>query len=404
MADGNNNEFPQGAPGGGSGNGGGDDVLDNSRPAVASAPAKTLVLVVLGLLFIGIVVKSLFFQSKPEIKNTRKEMTAPNDQSVSINPHDLPAKPSEITNIPPPPPPPPPPPVSAITPPPPPPPPHLQNGPTNEQLKARIHAPMLAVSSNTVTPAGTPSATAAKKTTPSDPNLAWAQGIEDSKAETVTATQVKNLNRTILQGKFIPGVLETAIDSSLPAPIRAITSHDTYAENGRNILIPKGSRIIGVYNSAVKRGQGRVFIIWTRVIRPDGVDIAIDSPGVDALGRGGMGGEVDNKYFETFSTAILTSSMDVAVAAIGDALFGNQNQSSSVGPSGTSTVNSSPTATAMQTAIQNLGTVGQSIVNNVVNLEPTIHVDQGSQINIFVNKDVVFPQELINGGEAGIIP
>jgi type IV secretion system protein VirB10 len=116
-----------------------------------------------------------------------------------------------------------------------------------------------------------------------------------------------------------------------------------------------------------------------------------------------MGGHVDNKYWEAFSTAILTSSLDVGVAAVGDALFGNQQQTTTVGPDGGTTTTSSPTSTAMQQAVQNVGTVGQSIVGSVVNLQPTIYVDQGEQINIFVNKDVVFPIETFGGG-AGFIP
>jgi len=278
---------------------------------------------------------------------------------------------------------------------------YSKSGPSNEQLNARNRAPMLSGSAlaNSIT-----SNNDKKKNTPApstDPNAAFAQSIADSSTETVEATRVKNLGRTIIQGKLIQGVLETAIDSTLPGDVRAIVSHDTYAESGRSILIPKGSRIVGTYNSSVKRGQARVFIIWTRVIRPDGVDVAINSPGVDALGRAGMTGDVDNKYFEAFSTAIMTSSLDVAVAAVGDALFGSQQQTTTTTGGGT-TASSSTSATAMQNAIQNLGTVGQSIVNSTVNLQPTIHIDQGEMINIFVNKDIVFPTGL--NGESGFIP
>ena len=195
---------------------------------------------------------------------------------------------------------------------------------------------------------------------------------------------------TIAQGKLVHAVLETAIDSSLPGTIRAIVSHDTYAEAGRSILIPKGSRLIGTYNSAIRRGQSRVFIVWQRVIRPDGVDIMIDSPGVDALGRAGMTGDVDNKYFEIFSGAIMTSALDIGVAAAGDALFGNQQTTSTNNGTGTTTTQS-PTSTAMQTAVQNISDVGNGIVNNALNTTPTIYIDQGTPIDVFVNKDLVFP-------------
>jgi type IV secretion system protein VirB10 len=101
---------------------------------------------------------------------------------------------------------------------------------------------------------------------------------------------------------------------------------------------------------------------------------------------------VDNKYFDMFSTALLTSSMDVSMAAIGQGLFGTQQQVQTAGASGGgTTVVQSPSATAMQQGIQNLGQVGQSIIANTLNVAPTITVDQGTPINIFVNKDLVFP-------------
>ncbi|MEI7669062.1 MAG: TrbI/VirB10 family protein, partial [Pseudomonadota bacterium] len=281
----------------------------------------------------------------------------------------------------------------------PPPPPVIEakSAPTNEKVQARMKSAML-TGGGSAAPANVKNKS---NYVGNDPNSSFAQSVEESKSETIEATQVKNLNRTIIQGKFIHGVLETAIDSTLPGPIRAITSHDTYAESGRSVLIPKGSRLIGTYNANIRKGQARVYIIWTRVVRPDGVDVAINSPGVDSLGRVGMGGDVDNKYFEAFSTAILSSSLDIGIAAVGEALFGNQQQTTTTTAGGTTTV-SSPSATAMQTAVQTVGEVGKTIAASTLSIMPTIHVDQGQEINIFVNKDVVFPYGI--GGGTGFIP
>lgn len=392
------NEFPQGEHGAVHA---GEEQLESSRPAVAAAPGKLLVVVIFALLFIGIVIKSLFFSSSPPpVPENKKQVIQEAANPASITQEGLPSLPTNQQPVMPPPVEPPP---QVLPPPEPPPEITTKGGPTNEQLNARVHAPML-------TGAGlsaanlTSSDNQKKKPVSTDPNTAFEQSVSENSSETVEATRIKNLNITIAQGKFIHGVLETAIDSTLPGNVRAIVSHDIYAESGKSILVPKGSRIVGVYNSSVRRGQARVFIIWTRIIRPDGIDVAINSPGVDSLGRSGMGGDVDNKYLEAFSTAILTSSLDIGVAAIGDALFGSQQQTTTTGPNGGSstTTSSSPTATAMQTAVQNLGSVGQSIVNSTVNLAPTIHIDQGEIINIFVNKDVVFPYGL--SSEMGFVP
>jgi type IV secretion system protein VirB10 len=358
--------------------------FESSKPAVASAPGKTIFILLGVAIIVFIIVRSLFFSGSdkpaappPKIKET---VTRP-EPVVNITP---PVQTVNVPNLPPPPPVQTPPVLQPPTFQPP-----VAKGPNDEVLRQRIRSPMV------ITGGGLAAALAPKKMAKTgipgeDPNIAWERSIEPSQADQVSATRINNLNTTIAQGKVIQGILETAINSDLPGQLRAIVSHDIYAEAGKDILVPKGSRIIGSYNSSVKRGQARVFIIWTRVIRPDGVDIEIDSPGTDALGRAGLGGYVDNKYFEMFSTALLTSSLDIGVAAAGQGLFGNQQQTTTQGGGGVTTT-SSPTSSAMQEAVANVGTVGNSIVNSTINLGPTITVDQGTPINIFVNKDLIFP-------------
>jgi len=373
--------------------------LGSTRPSVAAAPKEVLVFILLAIAFVGIVMYFLFSSPAPAPKPVKKEPEKVASSNTIVPASALPPPPNfapitpVATTTPPPAPPPILPPAPQIT---------SKGGPNNEKLHARMASPMMAGGATGGGAFGS-SGQVKKKSSyaGNDPNNAFAQSVEESSADSVTATRVNNLNRTIIQGKLVQAVLETAIDSTLPGPIRAIVSHDTYAESGRSILIPKGSRIIGVYNSSVRRGQARVFIIWTRVIRPDGIDIAINSPAVDALGRTGMEGYVDDKYFEAFSTAILASMLDIGVAATGDALFGNQQQTTTTTGGGTTTT-SSPTATAMQEAIQNVGDVGKSIVGSTLNVVPTIHIDQGTEINIFVNHDLVFPFGM--GASSGFVP
>lgn len=396
------NDFPPDEAGGGAaGGGGGDAPLNTGRPAVAAAPGKLIFVLLFAGIFIFIIVRSLFFGEKPEVKEVhhgKESVTAENSRSqseLSISPGSLPAPPTaeltSTTTAAPPPPPPPPPPPALLTPPNPEV--HGGGGTNDEALNRRIHSPMLAVNGGVPK---SPVAVAKQRGAVadiSDPNGAFAQNISLSSAEKKAAGKITDLRVTIAQGKLIHAILESAINSSLPGPIRAVVSHDTYAEAGRDILIPKGSRIIGTYNSSIRRGQSRVFIVWQRIIRPDGVDIMVDSSGIDALGRAGMSGEVDNKYFELFSAAILTSSLDIGVAAVGDALFGNQQTTSTSGAAGTTTTQS-PTATAMQTAVQNISNVGANIVQGVVNTTPTIIIDQGTPIEVFVNSDLLFPPGL----------
>lgn len=266
-------------------------------------------------------------------------------------------------------------------------------------MQQRIRSNMLVLNSNNAASTAaddSESVNARNAINRSDPNAAFTTAaIQASQAETASATQVSNLNTTILQGKIIHAILETAINSDLPGTLRAIVSRDTYAESGRTVMIPKGSRLIGTYNTGIARGQRRVLIIWTRMIRPDGLDIMIGSPGIDSLGRGGVEGIVDNKYTEMFSAAVLTSLVTIGTAAAGDALDSNGSTTTTTNANGTTTTGTT-TGSAVQGGVSSLGNVGTQIVNSFLDLRPTITIDQGTQINVFVNRDLIFPSDIVD--------
>ncbi len=228
---------------------------------------------------------------------------------------------------------------------------------------------------------------------PNDPNALWAAGL-NSKVERVKATTIGNLNRTIAQGRIIQATMESALRTDLPAPIRAIVSRDTYAESGRAALIPKGSRLIGSYNTALNSGQTRVFVIWTRVIRPDGIDVMIGSPLVDQIGQAGIGGQVDSKFQEIFSRSLLSSVMNIAVAIGADKIEGGTT-TTTTSPQGGSQTSGDAATTATTNALNRLGSVTDSFIQRFITVQPTILVDQGTVVNVFVNKDLVFPEEAV---------
>jgi type IV secretion system protein VirB10 len=180
------------------------------------------------------------------------------------------------------------------------------------------------------------------------------------------ATQMGDLSLTVPQGAVIPAVLETAIDSDLPGYTRAVVSRDVRSFDGALVLIPRGSRLIGQYRSATSLGQKRAFVIWSRVIRPDGVSVEIGSPGTDDLGRGGLTGKVDRHFFTRFGGSILLSVLNAGIAAVGD------------GPMTTIAIGSPGQAAAAASMVQ------------PENIPPTIKVAQGQSIRIFVARDLDF--------------
>ena len=96
---------------------------------------------------------------------------------------------------------------------------------------------------------------------------------------------------TVTEGTMIPAVLETAINTDVPGYVRAVVSQDVRSFDGTTVLIQRGSRLIGQYQSGVQQGQKRAYVVWTRLIRPDGASINIASPavGFDGRNRWGIG-------------------------------------------------------------------------------------------------------------------
>jgi type IV secretion system protein VirB10 len=177
---------------------------------------------------------------------------------------------------------------------------------------------------------------------------------------------LSNRTTTVAQGALIPAVLETALDSTRPGFARAIVSRDVRGFDGSRVLIPRGSRLIGEYRSEVAPGQRRALVIWSRLIRPDGVTIAIGSPAGDPLGRGGIRASVNTHFFERFAGAILQSGLDIGV-----------NLASRAG---------NGTVIVLPGQVQN--SVGQIIQPQQIT--PTLTVRQGTSISIFVARDLDF--------------
>lgn len=197
----------------------------------------------------------------------------------------------------------------------------------------------------------------------------FAARVSDENTQASVATQMTNLRTTVIQGATIQAVLETAINSDLPGYIRAVVRRDVLGFDGKAVLIPRGSRVIGQYRNALSLGQSRVFVIWTRIVRPDGVTVQIGSPGGDALGQGGLTGDVSTHFFDRFSGAILLSVLNAGTNAVSRA------------PS---------TEIAIGSPAAALSAAATATVPQGADIAPTVKVEQGSSVTIFVARDLDF--------------
>ena len=193
--------------------------------------------------------------------------------------------------------------------------------------------------------------------------------VGNEEVEVATARRMTGLDRLVPQGAIVGAVMETALNSDLPGFARATVQRDVRSFDGSAVLIPAGSRIIGQYKSGVAQGASRVFVLWTRLIRPDGVSIELASPAVDELGRGGIGGKVNRHFLQRFGGAILTSVLSGGISAATAAL------------SGGSTV-------IVGSASQATGLASQATQSP--DIPPTITTRQGATVRVFVARDLDF--------------
>ena len=181
----------------------------------------------------------------------------------------------------------------------------------------------------------------------------------------------------IKAGAVVPAAMITGINSDLPSEIIAQTTEPVFdSVSGRTLLLPRGSRLVGLYNNDISFGQERVQIVWNRVILPDGSSLKLDAMnGVDALGQAGVTGEVNNHWGKIFGAAVLTS-----VFSIGYELL-------------TETENDiGREEDAVRDAVgNNFFNTANEVVQRNLAIPPTIEVAPGALFNILVNKDMVFP-------------
>lgn len=337
------------------------------RPVVAARRGQAPVWLLSGAVVLGGI---LLFGV---LDGQRRAATAPTTQARMI---DRVAMPPALPPLylPPEPPAPPPPPepdiLMATAPPPPPPPPQFQAAPAPAQPPLPdFPAPAFAPTSPAPVPVrtGGTGAVLVIDTTASQAE-GRGEGAATAEPSPVRTTRLRRRAMTVPQGTLIPAVLETALDSTRPGHVRAIVSRDVTGFDGSQVLIPRGTRLFGEYQSDMAPGQSRALVQWTRLVRPDGVSVAIASPAADMQGRAGVQGRVDSHFLERFGAALLQSTLNV----------GSALATRSIGGDSPVIVASTGAASAVAPTTGNQG-------------QPTLRVDAGARVAVLVSRDLEFP-------------
>ena len=177
-------------------------------------------------------------------------------------------------------------------------------------------------------------------------------------------------------GSVIPATMIGGINSDLPGEVIAQVRENVYdTATGQYLLIPQGSRLVGVYHSGISYGQTRVLVAWNRVIFPNGNSFDLGQmPGTDEGGYAGFNDEVNNHYLRVFGSALLAS-----VFSAGAQLSQPQNSSGSV-------TSSQVLAASVG---QEAGNVGSMLIARGLDIQPTLEIRNGYLFNIMVAKDLI---------------
>jgi len=205
---------------------------------------------------------------------------------------------------------------------------------------------------------------------------AWLYNIERNEDYLKNSQNAAFSPYELKAGSVIPCVMIGGINSDLPGQIIGQVREDVYdSATGHYLLIPKGARLTGVYDSQITIGQKRILVGWNRIIYPDGSSINIQKmPGADNGGYAGLHDKVDNHYLRIYGNAFLLS------------IFSAGIQLSQPRGTGESYNSSQIIAGALG---QELGQLGMEMTRRNMNIQPTLRVRNGATFNIMVTKDMI---------------
>ncbi|PBJ82945.1 hypothetical protein CMZ84_10600 [Lysobacteraceae bacterium NML93-0399] len=184
----------------------------------------------------------------------------------------------------------------------------------------------------------------------------------------------------LLRGTYIRCVLQSRVVSDFPGYTSCVVTEPVYSVNGRRLLLPRGSKVMGFYNADSVIGD-RAAIVWDRITTPTGLDVNMRSPGVDNLGAAGSPGHYTAHWGQRITSALLISMLSDAFKYAG----------AEYGPSETSYGNGfvvqSPYESNTARTLERMATLA---LERNMSRPPTVTINQGTLVNVYVARDVDF--------------
>lgn len=199
--------------------------------------------------------------------------------------------------------------------------------------------------------------------------------LQGSATPKVAATLLGDRSLTLPKGTAFTCALKTRVISAASGLVGCQVQRHVYGDNGRVLLIERGSHLDGEYRiSSVRPGMVRIPVVWTRVRTPNGVTVDIESPGTGQLGESGIDGYVDNRWGERIGAAMLLSLIDDSVKLVIQNQGQDQQANTIILPSTT----------------DNTSKLAEKVLDSTVNIPPLLYQNQGGIVGIYVARDVDF--------------
>ena len=188
-----------------------------------------------------------------------------------------------------------------------------------------------------------------------------------------------DMARVITPDKPLPAVLVVPIDTRSTVTAVAMVDRDVYGNNGRTVVIPRGTKVIG----NVGGSSERVGIQWTQLIRPDGTRFVFDASSGDAMGRGGIPGRVNQRLLQRYGFTLLSG----LVQAGASVAFGGQ-QVQTAGGIGGATQTQDAKAVAAQQLNQSIQQINSDFFQRRRTMTVQITVPAGTRITVWSANDL----------------
>lgn len=180
----------------------------------------------------------------------------------------------------------------------------------------------------------------------------------------------------VLEGTLIDAVLTNRLDGAAAAPVNCLVTNPVYSHDGRHVLIPAGTRVLGQTTPVHAFGEMRLAVGFTRLVMPDGRTYRLDQfMGLNDIGDAGLRDQVNQHYRSTFGASAAVGLISGFAQYLSGGAFNRGG--------GTVVITGGVSDAAAQSSAQ--------VLNRYLNRPPTITIREGHRVKVYVTNDFELP-------------